>query len=99
VKKQLKDVKAGSGFYLAGALEELEELKSRLADDKIAREVIASTLLLIQAERLGVGEETLKYLAAAVSGAIGGDGYVSAAMGVVGLTSGERGIALLWGPS
>ena len=99
MKKQLKDVKAGSGFYLAGALEELEELKSRLADDKIAREVIASTLLLIQAERLGVGEETLKYLAAAVSGAIGGDGYVSAAMGVVGLTSGERGIALLWGPS
>jgi hypothetical protein len=97
VKKQLKDVKAGSGFYLAGALEELEELKSRLADDKIAREVIAPTLLLIQAERLGVGEETLKYLAAAVSGAIGGDGYVSAAMGVVGLTSGGRGIALLWG--
>ncbi|MFZ8840959.1 MAG: hypothetical protein ACO2PM_18985, partial [Pyrobaculum sp.] len=97
VKKQLKDVKAGSGFYLAGALEELEELKSKLADDKIAREVIAPTLLLIQAERLGVGEETLKYLAAAVSGAIGGDGYVSAAMGVVGLTSGERGIALLWG--
>jgi hypothetical protein len=97
VKKQLKDVKAGSGFYLAGALEELEELKSRLNDDKIAREVIAPTLLLIQAERLGVGEETLKYLAAAVSGAIGGDGYVSAAMGVVGLTSGGRGIALLWG--
>ncbi|MEM4651122.1 MAG: hypothetical protein QW086_04770 [Pyrobaculum sp.] len=97
VKKQLKDVKAGSGFYLAGALEELEGLKSRLDDNKIAREVIAPTLLLIQAERLGVGEETLKYLAAAVSGAIGGDGYVSAAMGVVGLTSGGRGIALLWG--
>ncbi len=94
---QLAALKVGSGFDLTRALEELEELKSRLADDKIAREVIAPTLLLIQAERLGVGEETLKYLAAAVSGAIGGDGHVSAAMGVVGLTSGERGIALLWG--
>jgi len=31
-----------------------------------------------------------------VSGAIDGDGYVSAAMRVVGLTSGEREIALLW---
>jgi hypothetical protein len=97
VKKQLKDVKAGSGFYLAGALEELEELKSRLDDDKIAREVIAPALLLIQAERLGVNETTLRYFGAVISGAISGDGYVSAAMGVVGLTSGERGIALLWG--
>jgi hypothetical protein len=97
VKKQLKDVKAGSGFYLAGALEELEELKSRLDDDKIAREVIAPALLLIQAERLGVNETTLRYFGAVISGAIGGDGYVSAAMGVVGLTSGEREIALLWG--
>jgi hypothetical protein len=87
----------GLGFDLAGALEELKSLKSRLDDDKTARKVVAPALLLIQVERLGVGKETLKYLAAAVSGAIGGDGYVSAAMGVVGLTSGERGIALLWG--
>jgi len=81
-----------------------EELKSRLNalgdmlnDDKIAREAIALALLLMQAERLGVDEETLKYFAAVASGAIGGDGYVSAAMGEVGLASGEREIALLWG--
>jgi len=74
----------------------LEALRDRLNDDKVAREVIASALLLIQAERLGVNEATLRYFAAAVSGAIGGDGYVAAAMGEVGLTSGERGVALLW---
>jgi len=87
----------GSGFDLAGALEELKGLKSRLDDDKTAREVIAPALLLIQAERLGVNEEALRHFAAAVSSAIGGDGYVSAAMRVVGLISGEGAIALLWG--
>jgi hypothetical protein len=76
---------------------ELEALRDKLDDDKIAREVIAPALLLIQAERLGVNEETLRYFAAVVSGAIDGDGYVSAAMGEVGLTSGERAIAQLWG--
>ena len=45
-------LKVGSGFYLAGALEELKSLKSSLADDKTAREVIAPALLLIQAEKL-----------------------------------------------
>ena len=75
---------------------ELETLRVRLNDDKIAREVVAPALLLIQAERLGVGEETLKYLAAAASSAIGGDGHVSAAMGMVGLTSGKRVVVLLW---
>jgi hypothetical protein len=89
-------LKVGSGFDLAGALKELEALRDRLNDDKIAREVVAPALLLIQAERPGVNEETLKYFAAAVSGAIGGDGYVSAAMKKVVLTSGEREIALLW---
>jgi Fe2+ transport system protein FeoA len=53
-------------------------------------------LLLIQAEKLGVDETTLRYFGAVVSGAIGGDGYVSAAMKEVGLTGGEREIALLW---
>jgi len=67
------------------------------ADDKTAREAIAPALLLMQAERLGVDETTLKHFAAVASGAISGDGYVSAAMGVVGLTSGEGAIALLWG--
>ena len=76
---------------------ELEALRNKLNDDKIAREVVAPALLLMQAERLGVNETTLKYFGAVVSGAIDGDGYVSAAMGEVGLTSGERGIALLWG--
>jgi hypothetical protein len=85
----------GPGFDLAKALEELEGLKSKLDDDKIAREVIAPAHLLMQAERLGVDETTLKYFAAAASGAIGGDGYVSAAMGVVGLTSGEHAVVLL----
>jgi hypothetical protein len=96
VKKRLKDVKVGSGFDLAGALKELEGLKNELDNDKIAREVVAPALLLIQAERLGVNEETLRYFGAVVSGAIGGDGSVSAARKEVGLTSGEREIALLW---
>ncbi len=74
----------------------LEALRNKLNDYKVAREVVAPALLLIQAERLGVSEETLKYLAAVASGAIDGDGYVSTAMGVVGLTSGERAVALLW---
>jgi len=87
----------GSGFDLAGALKELEALRDRLNDDKIAREVVAPALLLIQAEKLGVNETTLRYFGAVISGAIGGDGYVSAARKEVSLTSGERGIALLWG--
>jgi hypothetical protein len=75
---------------------ELAALKNKLNDDKVAREVVAPALLLIQAEKLGVNETTLKYFGAVASGAIDGDGYVSAAMRVVGLTSGERKIALLW---
>jgi hypothetical protein len=75
---------------------ELNALRDRLNDDKVAREVIAPALLLIQAERLGVNEETLRYFGAVISGAIDGDGYVSAARGVVGLTSGEREVVLLW---
>ncbi|MFP3266816.1 MAG: PaRep2b protein [Thermoproteus sp.] len=82
--------------------EELEELGKRLDDDKVAREAVAPALLLIQAERLGGDEkaykDTLRYFATVVSGAIGGDGHVSAAgRGEVGLTCGERPIALLWG--
>jgi 23S rRNA pseudoU1915 N3-methylase RlmH len=75
---------------------ELEALRNKLNDDKVAREVVAPALLLIQAERLGVNETTLRYFAAAVSGAIDGDGYVSAAMKRIELISGEREIALLW---
>jgi len=63
----------------------------------VAREVVAPALLLIQAERLGVGEATLKYFGAVISGTIGGDGHVSAAMGRVVLTSGKRAVVLLWG--
>jgi hypothetical protein len=97
VKRRLESVKVGLGFDLGKALEELEGLKSKLDDDKIAREVIAPALLLMQAERLGVDETTLRYLGAVVSSAIDGDGYVSAAMKRVELTSGARVIALLWG--
>jgi hypothetical protein len=97
VKRRLESVKAGPGFDLGKALEELEGLKSRLDDDKVAREVMAPALLLIQAERLGVNEATLRYFGAVVSGAIDGDGYVSAAEGKIVLTSGERAAALLWG--
>ncbi len=79
-----------------GVRSELEALRNNLNDDKIAREAVAPALLLMQAERLGVNEETLRYFAAVVSGAIGGDGYVSAAMKEVELASGEREIALLW---
>jgi len=53
----------------------------------------APAFLLLQAERLGVDKTTLRYFAAATSGAIGGDGYVSTAMGEAGLDSGERAIA------
>jgi hypothetical protein len=77
---------------------ELEELRDKLNDDKIAREAVAPALLLIQAEKLGVDGESLRYFAMVISGAVGGDGYVSAAgRGEVGLASGEREIALLWG--
>ncbi|NAZ32890.1 MAG: hypothetical protein GU356_01125 [Pyrobaculum sp.] len=74
----------------------LEALRDRLNNDKVAREVGAPALLLIQAEKLGVNETTLRYFAAVISGAIGGDGYMSSKRRVVGLTSGEREIALLW---
>jgi hypothetical protein len=80
VKRRLEGVEVGSGFDLTRALEELERLKSRLDDDKIAREVVAPALLLIQAEKLGVNEATLKYFGAVPWGVVGGDGYVSAAM-------------------
>ena len=75
---------------------ELEALRDRLNDDKVAREVVAPALLLIQAERLGVNEVTLKYFGAVVSGAIDGDGYVSAAMKIIELASGKLEVALLW---
>ncbi len=75
---------------------ELETLRDRLNDDKVAREAIAPALLLMQAEKLGVNETTLRYFGATVSGAISGDGYVSAAMKRIELSSGEREIALLW---
>jgi len=97
VERRLKDVEAGSGFDLTKALEELKGLESKLNDDKTAREVMAPALLLIQAERLGVNKTMLRYLGAVTSGAIGGDGYVSAALKRVELASGEREIALLWG--
>ncbi len=75
---------------------ELETLRDKLNDDKTAREAIAPALLLMQAERQGVDETTLKHFAAVASGAIGGDGYVSAAMKEVKLASGKRAVALLW---
>jgi len=75
---------------------ELEALRNKLDDDKVARRVVAPALLLIQAEKLGVNETTLKYFGAVVSGAIDGDGSVSAAMKRVVLVSGERAVALLW---
>jgi hypothetical protein len=75
---------------------ELEALRDRLNDDKVARKVVAPALLLIQAERLGVNEETLKYFGAVISGAISGGGHVSAAMKRIELVSGEHEIALLW---
>jgi hypothetical protein len=62
----------------------------------VAREAIAPALLLMQAERLGVNETTLKYFGAVQWGAVGGDGYVSAAMKEVGLTSSKDSTALLW---
>ncbi len=43
-----------------GVRGELEALRNKLNDDKVAREVVAPALLLIQAERLGVNETTLR---------------------------------------
>ncbi len=74
----------------------LNALRDRLNDDKIAREVVAPALLVIQAEKLGVNETTLRYFGAVVSGAIDGDGSVSAAMKRIELASGECEVALLW---
>jgi hypothetical protein len=82
VKRRLEVVGVGPGFDLSKALEELEGLKGRLDDDKVAREVMAPALLLMQAERLGVDETTLKYFGTVISGTIGGDGHVSVAKGV-----------------
>ncbi|MFZ8808788.1 MAG: PaRep2b protein, partial [Pyrobaculum sp.] len=96
VNKRLKNIRVGSGFNLAGALEELEGLKSRLNDDKVARETVMPALLLIQAEKLGLSKETLRYFGTVISGAIDGDGHVSAAMRVVGLSSGNQETTLLW---
>jgi hypothetical protein len=79
-----------------GVRSELEALRNKLNDDKVAREVVAPALLLIQAERLGINEETLKYFGAVVSGAIDGDGYVSAAMKKIALASGKHAVAQLW---
>jgi hypothetical protein len=95
VKRRLESVEVGPGFDLAGALVELEGLKSRLDDDKIARGIMAPALLLMQTEKLGVNEETLRYFGAVISGAIDGNGHVSAARKAVGLTSGKRAVALL----
>ena len=80
-----------------GVRGELEALRDKLDDNKVAREVVGPALLLIQAEKLGVNEETLKYFGAVISGAIDGDGTVYAAMRMVGLTSGKYAVALLWG--
>jgi len=97
-----RDVVEAAVRHLGGDVqEELNALRDKLNDDKVAREAIAPALLLMQAERLGGDEEAykdaLRYFAMVISGAIGGDGYVSAAgRGEVGLTSGERAIALLW---
>ncbi|MFZ8807236.1 MAG: hypothetical protein ACO2PN_03915, partial [Pyrobaculum sp.] len=74
----------------------LNALRDRLNDDKIAREVVAPALLVIQAEKLGVNETTLRYFGAVVSGAIDGDGSVSAAMKRIELASGECEVAQLW---
>jgi len=60
--------------------------------------VVAPAHLLIQAERLGVGKETLKYFAAVASGSIDGDGHVSAAMKAMCLASGKRAVAMTGGP-
>jgi hypothetical protein len=79
-----------------GVRGELEALRNKLNDDKVAREAVAPALLLIQAEKLDVNETTLRYFGAVASSAIGGDGHVSAAMRVVGLTSGMHEVALLW---
>lgn len=79
-----------------GVRSELEALRDMLDDDKTAREAIAPALLLMQAERLGVNETTLRYFAAVISGAIDGHDHVSAASKIVDLVSGEREIALLW---
>ncbi len=89
-------VEAAVGRLGEGIRSELEALRDRLNDDKIAREVVAPALLLLQAEKLGVNEETLRYFGAVVSGAIDGDGSLSVAERKVVLASGKRAVAQLW---
>ncbi len=101
VAERWRDVVETAVRHLGGDVQkELEELRDKLNDDKIAREALAPALLLIQAERLGGDEEAygdaLRYFAMVISGAIGGDGHVSVAEGKVVLISGERAVALLW---
>jgi hypothetical protein len=100
LKKRLESVEVSSCLYLTRALEELEGLKSILDDDKVAREVMAPALLLVQAEKLGSDEKmheaALSYFGAVLWGAVGGDGHVSAAEKEVSLASGKDSIALLW---
>ncbi|MFP3212774.1 MAG: hypothetical protein RXQ02_05840 [Thermoproteus sp.] len=97
VAERWRDVVEAAVRRLGGDVQkELEGLGKRLDDDKVAREAVAPALLLIQAEKLGVDGESLRYFAMVISGAVGGDGYVSAAREEVGLASGERPIALLW---
>ncbi|MFP3193117.1 MAG: PaRep2b protein [Thermoproteus sp.] len=93
-----RDVVDAAARWLGGGVRgELNALVKRLNDDKVAREAIAPALLLIQAEKLGIDKETVKYFAMVVSAAIGGDGYVSAAgRGKVVLIIGNRTVALLW---
>ncbi len=100
VKKRLESVEVTSGFDLTRALKEMEGLKSKLDDDKVAREVMAPALLLVQAEKLGSDEKmheaALSYLGTVLWGEVGGDGYVSAAEKEVSLASGKDSTALLW---
>jgi hypothetical protein len=100
VKKRLESVEVTSGFDSTRALKELEGLKSKLDDDKVAREVMAPALLLVQAEKLGSDEKmheaALSYLGTVLWGEVGGDGYVSAAEKEVSLASGKDSTALLW---
>mgnify|MGYP000216676464 CR=1 FL=1 len=65
-------------------------------DDKTAREVAAPALFILQVDRLGVNEETLKYFGMVISAAVDGDGSISAANKEASLSTGNAAVALLW---
>ena len=93
-KRQMRNIEF---MFKTGSLEELlrklEEVRDRLNDDKVAREVAPPALLLLQAQ----SKEALRRFGMMLSAEIDGDGTISAAQRRVSLATGCAAASLLWG--